>query len=141
MDHKVKYDQLINFIGIGDISEEYPEASYFEKIILALRKHGWNYGDIQKSLGMPPKKEIRNVLLKWAPELIDNSKTKTVKCSTPYAEIYNILVHTDKKIWTIFDEPVECFIKDNVIYYDGDPLNWYTEADQNQILNELKNNG
>lgn len=47
---------------------------------------------------MPPKKEIRNVLLKWAPELIDNSKQKVIKTSEVYSEIYNILCHTDKKV-------------------------------------------
>lgn len=138
MNYKNKYEQLVNLIGIEDVSEQFPEASDFEKIIISLRKNGWNYGEIQKSLGMPPKKEIRNVLLKWAPELIDNSKQKVIKTSEIYSEIYNILSHTDRKIWTIFGDDIECFIKDKIIYYDGDPLSWYTESDQNQILNELK---
>ena len=138
MNYKNKYNELINLNGIEDVTEQFPEASDFEKIIISLRKNGWNYGDIQKSLGMPPKKEIRNVLLKWSPELIDNSKQKVIKTSEVYSEIYNILCHTDKKVWNIFGDDVECFIKDNIIYYDGDPLSWYTETDQNQILNELK---
>lgn len=40
---------------------------------------------------MPPKKQIRAVLLKWAPELIDNSKTKVIKISSSLSELYNII--------------------------------------------------
>lgn len=40
MNYKNKYDELINLIGIEDVSEQFPEASDFEKIIIALRKKG-----------------------------------------------------------------------------------------------------
>lgn len=129
---------MVELLNLKDISNDFPECTDFEKIIILLRQNGWTYGDIQKNLGMPPKKEIRNVLLKWAPELIDNSKTKIVKLSTPYSEIYNILSHTDKKIWCVFGENVELYIKDNKIYYDGDLLDYYTEVEHSQILNEIK---
>ena len=46
-------------------------AAWFEKCVLLLRLNGFSYGNIQLRLGNPPKKEIREVLLKWAPELID----------------------------------------------------------------------
>ena len=139
MDFNQKYNQLIHTV-YEDITNDYPQCNDFEKIIILLRKNNWNYGDIQKSLGMPPKKAIREILLKWAPELIDNSKTKVIKTTSAYAEIYNILSHTNKTIWNIFGDNVECCIKDKVVYYDGDPLNWYTEVEHNQILNELKRN-
>ena len=140
MDFQKKYNELIINGIIDNIDNEFNDCSAFEKIIISLRKQNWNYGDIQKILGMPPKKEIRNVLLKWSPELIDNSKQKVIKLSTPYSEIYNILIHSDKKIWNIFGEDVECYIKDKRIYYDGDLLEYYTEVEHNQILNELRKN-
>ena len=40
MNYKNKYDELINLIGIKDVSEQFPEASDFEKIIISLRKNG-----------------------------------------------------------------------------------------------------
>ena len=138
MNYLTKYKQLVEFLNLKDISNDFPECNDFEKIIILLRQNGWTYGDIQKNLGMPPKKEIRNVLLKWAPELIDNSKSKIINVSTPYSEIYNILSHTDKKVWCIFGDNVELYIKDNKIYYDGDLLDYYTETEHNQILNEIK---
>lgn len=137
MNYQNKYLELLSN-GLKDISTDYPNCDYFEKIIILTRKNNWNYGDIQKILGMPSKKIIRNVLLKWAPELIDNSVQKVNKYSTPYSEIYNILIHSDKTIWNIFGEDVECCIKDKKVYYDGDPLEYYTDVEHNQILNELR---
>lgn len=138
MDYEKKYKELILWGFIDDISDEYPECNDFEKIVLAFRKNNWCYGAIQKQLGMPSKKVLRGVLLKWAPELIDDGKPKVI-APTAYSEIYNILAHTDKKVWNIFGEDTELFIKDNKIYYNGDPLEYYTETEHNQILNEIKN--
>lgn len=49
----------------------YDNATPFEKCIILLRTHGWNYNQIQNWLGNPSKKQIRAVLLQYAPELID----------------------------------------------------------------------
>ena len=53
---------------------------------------------------MPSKKMIRNALLKWAPELIDNSKSKIIKISEWESELYNILAHTNKTSFEFEDE-------------------------------------
>lgn len=66
-----KYKQIRDFFGFNDIPEKYDSATWFEKCVLLLRLNGFSYGNIQLRLGNPPKKEIREVLLKWAPELID----------------------------------------------------------------------
>lgn len=66
-----KYKQIRDFFGLNDIPEKYNSATWFEKCVLLLRLNGFSYGNIQLRLGNPPKKEIREVLLKWAPELID----------------------------------------------------------------------
>lgn len=65
------YKQLKDFFGFDDLPSNYNEASDFEKCILILRSNGFSYGSIQLKLGNPSKKQIRSVLLKWAPELID----------------------------------------------------------------------
>ena len=62
-----KYKQIRDFFGLNE----------FEKCVLLLRLNGFSYGNIQLRLGNPPKKEIREVLLKWAPELIDVDLNKS----------------------------------------------------------------
>lgn len=109
-----------------------------ETICINLRKAGFTYGDIQKRLGNPSKKWIRQTLLKYAPELINNSVSKQNKFTSSYSEIYNILVHTDKMLWNIFGEEVELYIKDKQVYYDGDLLSIWSEVEQSQILEEIK---
>ena len=80
LDYEKKYVDLTSGINkcIPDISKEFPNASGFEKAVISMRRLGWNYGDIQKKLGMPSKKQIRQALLSWCPELIDNSKVKII---------------------------------------------------------------
>lgn len=72
---KDKYTKLKDYFGFTDIPEVYETASDFEKCVLLLRLGGLSYGQIQTQLGNPSKKQIREVLLKWAPELIDLNLT------------------------------------------------------------------
>lgn len=51
-----------------DIIIQYKDASDLEKAILALRNNSYSYAEIQKALGNPSKKFIRQVLLKYDPE-------------------------------------------------------------------------
>ena len=97
MDYQSKYQQLTQGATAitSDISNEYPDCNAFEKLIISLRKLNWSYGQIQKALGMPPKKAIREVLLKWAPELIDNSKSKVIKVTRQKVEYY-LLYNTNR---------------------------------------------
>lgn len=54
-----------------EILDKYPDASDFEKCVILLRAHKYNYGQISSKLGSPSKKAIRAALLKWTPELIE----------------------------------------------------------------------
>lgn len=57
------------------IKSEYPKIKDFECWILTLASENHSYGEIQKIMGNPSKKEIRKILLKYNPELInDGSK-------------------------------------------------------------------
>lgn len=60
----------------GDYSEKYKSADTLELIILTLRENGFAYGSIQRWLGNPSKKIIRNVLLKYNPNLINICEKK-----------------------------------------------------------------
>lgn len=44
--------------------------SELEEKIISLRKEGYTYKGIQLKLGNPSKKYIREVLLKYSPELV-----------------------------------------------------------------------
>ena len=54
-----------------EILSNYPEANDFDKCILLLRSYKWTYGQISSKIGSPSKRTIRESLMKWAPELIE----------------------------------------------------------------------
>ena len=56
---------------IDQVYSEFPDIDDQDCVIVAMRMANQSYGNIQKALGMPPKKKIRQVLLKYKPELID----------------------------------------------------------------------
>lgn len=66
---------------------------------------------------MPPKKKIREVLLKWAPELIDNSIQKIIKVSNYEAVLYSIISKNKRNKFIIDDDEWEFFIKDKTLKY------------------------
>lgn len=145
MDYEKKYVDLTLGLNkcIPDVSNDYPSCNGFEKAVISMRKENWNYGDIQKKLGMPSKKQIRNVLLKWAPELIDNSKSKVIKISNYESEIYNILVHINKTEFEIEGEDWNFYIKDKQVYVKDawgseDKLSTWNEINQHQFLIAIK---
>lgn len=137
MDYEKKYKEITTgwLKCVDDISNEYPECNWLEKCIIALRKNKWTYANIQKKLGMPPKKQISEVLKKWAPELIDNSKMKIIHVSKWESELYNILVHCTQRHFEIEEEDYYFYIRpsDKKIVYDDE---YSTEQEYNQ-LNEI----
>lgn len=143
LDYEKKYLQLTQLFGVKDISNEFPDANGFEKSVIALRRNGWNYGDIQQKLGMPSKKQIRVALLKWAPELIDNSKTKIITVSTPESELYNIIKSHNNEIFDMWGDKWTLFIQNNKLFYTDKTGTWefsdWDENTQSQILDEIKN--
>lgn len=56
---------------IDQVYSEFPDIDKKDCVIVAMRMAKQSYGKIQLALGMPSKKYIRNVLLKYKPELID----------------------------------------------------------------------
>ena len=55
----------------AEILSKYSNATDFDKCIILLRSYKLTYGQISSKLGSPSKKSIRESLLKWAPELIE----------------------------------------------------------------------
>ena len=122
MDYEKKYKELTsgNFGCFMDISNEYPKCNAFEKCIIGLRRMGWTYGQIQSKLGMPAKKVIRQVLVQWAPDLIDNSKEKIIKVSKTESELYNILSHTDQTEFESALEYIKLWIDNHEIWFEDE---------------------
>lgn len=53
--------------------DAFPEITdKMERLCVILRSEGHTYTYIQRCLGNPSKKWIRQTLLKWAPDLIEN---------------------------------------------------------------------
>lgn len=145
LDYEKKYVDLTSGINkcIPDISQEFPDANGFEKAVIAMRRLGWDYSQIQKPLGMPSKKEIRKALLKWAPYLIDNSKSKIINMSEWEAGIYSMLSKTDKIDYEFEDEDWQFFIRNKQVWYkdpcgyEGQISEW-NELNIHQMYNAIK---
>ena len=128
---------------IPDVSQDYPNCNGFEKCVISMRKSGWTYSVIQSKLGMPSKKQIREVLLKWAPELIDNSKKKEIIISDAESEIYQLLSKTDRTDFKIDGEDWRFYIENNVVMCEdwGSDKSMYRNWDptsQQQFLIQIK---
>lgn len=120
LDYEKKYLDLTSGLNkcIPDISNQFPDANGFEKAVIAMRQQKWSYEQIQKKLGMPSKKSIRQALLKWVPELIDNSIQKTTKVSQWEAELYDILSHTNQTTFEFEGEDWVFEIVDHKINFE-----------------------
>lgn len=130
-----------------DIISQYKDASDLEKAILALRNNSYSYAEIQKSLGNPSKKFIRQVLLKYDPELIDidtnfHKLAKQKRISIEEGEFRYRLIQTNIWKWNLQGEDYEFYIKDNKLFMkdsfgNEDKFSDWDESTQKQFLNEL----
>lgn len=130
-----------------DIIIQYKDASDLEKAILALRNNSYSYAEIQKALGNPSKKFIRQVLLKYDPELIDidtnfHKLVKQKRISIEEGEFRYRLIQTNIWKWNLQGEDYEFYIKDNELFMkdsfgNEDKFSDWDESTQKQFLNEL----
>ena len=130
-----------------DIIIQYKDASDLEKAILALRNNSYSYAEIQKALGNPSKKFIRQVLLKYDPELIDidtnfHKLAKQKRISIEEGEFRYRLIQTNIWKWNLQGENYEFYIKDNELFMkdsfgNEDKFSDWDESTQKQFLNEL----
>lgn len=130
-----------------DIIIQYKDASDLEKAILALRNNSYSYAEIQKALGNPSKKFIRQVLLKYDPELIDidtnfHKLAKQKIISIEEGEFRYRLIQTNIWKWNLQGEDYEFYIKDNELFMkdsfgNEDKFSDWDESTQKQFLNEL----
>jgi len=130
-----------------DIIIQYKDASDLEKAILALRNNSYSYAEIQKALGNPSKKFIRQVLLKYDPELINidtnfHKLAKQKRISIEEGEFRYRLIQTNIWKWNLQGEDYEFYIKDNELFMkdsfgNEDKFSDWDESTQKQFLNEL----
>lgn len=130
-----------------DIIIQYKDASDLEKAILALRNNSYSYAEIQKALGNPSKKFIRQVLLKYDPELIDidtnfHKLAKQKRISIEEGEFRYRLIQTNIWKWNLQGEDYKFYIKDNELFMkdsfgNEDKFSDWDESTQKQFLNEL----
>lgn len=60
----------------ADYVNQFPEATDFDKCVILLRYNKLTYGQISVKLGSPSKRAIRESLLKFTPELIEEDCNK-----------------------------------------------------------------
>lgn len=141
----MKINEILN--KYKDIISSYKDASDLEKAILALRNNSYSYAEIQKALGNPSKKFIRQVLLKYDPELIDidtnfHKLAKQKRISIEEGEFRYRLIQTNIWKWNLQGEDYEFYIKDNELFMkdsfgNEDKFSDWDESTQKQFLNEL----
>ena len=141
----MKINEILN--KYKDIIIQYKDASDLEKAILALRNNSYSYAEIQKALGNPSKKFIRQVLLKYDPELIDidtnfHKLAKQKRISIEEGEFRYRLIQTNIWKWNLQGEDYEFYIKDNELFMkdsfgNEDKFSDWDESTQKQFLNEV----
>ena len=141
----MKINEILN--KYKDIIIQYKDASDLEKAILALRNNSYSYAEIQKALGNPSKKFIRQVLLKYDPELIDidtnfHKLAKQKRISIEEGEFRYRLIQTNIWKWNLQGDDYEFYIKDNELFMkdsfgNEDKFSDWDESTQKQFLNEL----
>ena len=114
---------------------------------MALRNNSYSYAEIQKALGNPSKKFIRQVLLKYDPELIDidtnfHKLAKQKRISIEEGEFRYRLIQTNIWKWNLQGDDYEFYIKDNELFMkdsfgNEDKFSDWDESTQKQFLNEL----
>lgn len=68
-------DNIWNNVSIYYDLDGFPEIiDKMERLCVILRNEGCTYTQIQRFLGNPSKKWIRQTLLKWAPDLVGDIK-------------------------------------------------------------------
>ena len=136
--------------------EELPGANEFEIAVVYLRKKNRTYSEIQQWLGNPSKKTIREVLLKWNPNLINietgqiKKKDLSNKPSKYEYILMNLLTNNLNKQFYVFCDSMSSkelwkfIICEKRLFYiesDGETYMFgdWDECTQNQILQEIKN--
>lgn len=92
--------------------EEYDNCTDFEKCIILLKKQGCTYKQIQKWLGNPSKETIKEVILKYIPETLNNDNNKNKLQSTQYLiekRLIGILKTTDNRLYDLDEFGISCF--------------------------------
>ena len=129
--------------------EGYEDAEPGEKCVILLRKKGTPYGGIQHWMGNPSKKWIRQVLLKWAPELIDLDCNHNKLKAKPTKSFEKQLIHKLNQLpsWLNVetdDDIIDFELVDGRVKMKSDLWGecFFTDWDviiQQQILNSINN--
>lgn len=84
--------------------EGYDECTDFDKCVILLKKNNCTYKQIQKWLGNPSKEIIKEVILKYVPETLNNDNNKNKLQSTQYLiekRLIGLLKTTDIRLYDL----------------------------------------
>ena len=87
----------------AQILNNYPEATDFDKCVILLRYMKLTYGQISSKMGSPSKKAIRESLLKFTPELIEEDCNRNkLKAKDRASKEEFTLINIIRKVSRIF---------------------------------------
>lgn len=143
----ISLKQKLNFLqGWEIIANEMPNSTEFEQAVILLRQNNVSYANIQSYLGNPSKKVIRQILLKWKPELIEKEIAQTKKQikDKPSEIEYRLRPLLEKnleKSFTWDKDPIVFTIVEGRIYFtwDGDTYKFtdWPMPEQSQIYYDI----
>ena len=124
MDYKPHLQRIENQYGklIG-----YDNCTDFEKSIILLKKNNCTYKQIQKWLGNPSKDIIKDIILKYIPETLNNEKNKNKLKSQQYPNEKRLigLLNTQESRFYDLDEFGKCnfYIVEGRLYFIDEDKN------------------
>lgn len=81
----------LNYINTTEYKSQFPGITDLEIAILQLKKEGNTYNQIQSLTGNPSKKIIRETLLKYSPNLLNNLPQPKTNNVTPKKRIIGLI--------------------------------------------------
>ena len=138
----LKTNLYLKDIDIESYIKKYPNINNLEIAILQLKKENCSYPQIQKLVGNPSRKFIRETILKYEPSLLEDNNSSQKSNITPKKRIIGLIQKFNKFDFDLdeFDESTFSIQGDKLYWKDWKGEVWdFDEFDERTQLSILYN--
>lgn len=96
----IRINPHFSCVNIDLYKIKYPEINDLEIAVLYLKENGYPYPQIQKLTGNPSRKLIRNIILKYEPNLLQEVEVKK-NSSTPQKRLLGLISKFNKYTYNL----------------------------------------